>query len=115
MAGAYVSLIGFQKIPFTCSYLPGKSYFHIGLLVAMVLMPLLGKGVEFESRALSDPVCYSKILIVLAIAAIAVRWRSIALAKSDEAIVQFEELPPPAILSLGLHRDGVLPIKPHST
>ena len=33
-----------------------------------------------------------------------------AFAKSEEAIVQFEDLETPAIQILGLDRDGVLPI-----
>jgi len=106
---AYLSLQGFQKIPFTCSYLPGKSFFHMAFLAAVGLLLGLRKGVELERRALDDPVSYAKMLGILGIAVALARWRAVALGKSEDAIVQFEEVPPPAVLVLGLQRDGVLP------
>jgi len=36
----------------------------------------------------------------------------VGLAKSEEAIVQFEEVPPADVFVLGLYRDGTLPIEP---
>jgi hypothetical protein len=39
------------------------------------------------------------------------RWRTVAEAKSAETELQFEDDPPVEIFSLGLHRDGVLPIE----
>jgi hypothetical protein len=107
---AYVCLYGFQKIPFTCSYLPGKSYFHMAFLGALGFLFLVLRGVALEWRALHDPASYARMLIVLGLLAALARWRTVVLAKSQEAIVQFEEVAPPAILSLGLNRDGVLPI-----
>ena len=44
--------------------------------------------------------------------ALLARWRTAAQAKSEEAELQFEEAPPLVIMSLGLHRDGALPIEP---
>ena len=44
MIVAYVGLPGLQKIPFTCSYLPGKSFFHMAFLAAIGLVFLIGKG-----------------------------------------------------------------------
>ena len=49
---AYICLHGFQKIPFTCSYLPGKSYFHMAFLAGLGLLYLILKAVEFERRGL---------------------------------------------------------------
>ena len=112
---AYTCLHGFQKIPFTCSYLPGKSYFHVAFLAGLGLLFLILKGVKFERRALENPASYAKMLAVLGIAAVCVRWRTVALAKSEEAIVQFEEVQSPAILALGLNRDGALPNEPALT
>ena len=48
-------------------------------------------------------------LAILGIAALCARWRTAASAKSPEGSLQFEEAPVPAILSLGLHRDGATP------
>ncbi len=115
IALAYISLRGFQKIPFACSYLPGKSFFHMAFVAAAVLAQLIGMGVDLESRALHDPPAYARMLVVLIVAALLAGWRTVALAKSEEATVQFEELASPAILVLGLHRDGVLPVQPRST
>ncbi len=106
---AYLSLHAFQKIPFTCSYLPGKSYFHMAFLAAIGLLFLIGKGVEFERRALADPVSYAKLIAILGVAAAVSRWRTVASAQSADAIVQFEEVPDPAVTGIGLYRDGVLP------
>ena len=55
---AELSLHGFQKIPFTCSYLPGKSYFHMAALAFAGLMYLTVQGAELE-RAAFDALRYS--------------------------------------------------------
>jgi hypothetical protein len=107
---AYVCLHGFQKIPFTCSYLPGKSYFHMAFLAGLALLFFMLKAVEFERRALEDPASYARMLVILVIGAACARWRTVALENSEVAIVQFEDLPQAEVLVLGLHRDGVLPI-----
>jgi hypothetical protein len=99
---AYLGLHGFQKIPFTCSYLPGKSCFHMAFLAAVGLILLIGKGVEFEKRALEDPVSYARMVLVLSLAALSARWWMVTSANSEETLVQFEELAPPAVLTLGL-------------
>ena len=111
---AYLCLHGFRKIPFTCSYLPGKSFFHMAFLAALGLLLLIGKAVAFELRALDNPVSYAEMLVVLGIAVVLARWRTVAPATSEEAIVQFEEVPPAEVFVLGLYRDGVLPIEPRS-
>jgi hypothetical protein len=109
---AYLCLHGFQKIPFTCSYLPGKSFLHMAFLAALGLLLLIGKGVDLELRALQDPVSYAKMLVILGIAVLLARWRTVALATSEEAILQFEEVPSADVFVLGLYRDGTLPIEP---
>lgn len=103
---AYLSLHGFQKIPFTCSYLPGKSQVHMAVLAAVALLLLIGRGVPFERRAFDQPAAYAASTGLLAVLAGVARWRTMAAARSDEAIVQFEDAMPPVILELGLRRDG---------
>jgi hypothetical protein len=49
-------------------------------------------------------------LMLLAVAAAGVRWGNAARARLDEKELQFEEAPAPAVLGLGLHRDGVLTV-----
>jgi len=101
-------LISFRKIPFTCSYLPGKvnllvvwiSYLFIGLLMA--------KGLTMERQALiENPRGLIAIGAGLAIAAGALRWLGSRLADQAATPIEFEETLEPAVLSLGLSRDGM--------
>ena len=52
---ADLCLHGFRKIPFTCSYLPGKSQVHMVFLGAAFLTQAVILGVKVELRALQDP------------------------------------------------------------
>ena len=106
-------LYGAQKIPFACSWLPGRSNFHLTFWLCIeLLMTLISKGVEFERRAIGDSRMGVLTLLGLGIAAVLVRWRTAAQATSDQAELVFEDAPSPAILDLGLHRDGALTIEP---
>jgi hypothetical protein len=107
----YVCLYGFQKIPFTCSYLSGKSNLQMAFFGGVGLLLLVSRGVAIENGALDDPGTYFRMLAILVIAAVCVRWRVVTVARSEEAIVQFEDLPTPAIQRLGLDRDGVVPVE----
>ena len=108
-------LHGAQKIPFTCSYLPGKTKIHITFwLSAAYLVALIDKGAVFERRALGDRAIYCAMLAVLGVAASVARWRTAAQANSEEGELQFEDAPAPAVLELGLHPDGGLPMDPPS-
>ncbi|MBV8810497.1 MAG: beta-lactamase family protein [Acidobacteriaceae bacterium] len=97
-----LSLRSFQKIPFTCSYLPGKSYFHMAALAFVAFAYKLNKGAALERSALEDPRRYAALIAVLAIAVGVIRWRTAVRAKSEEAVLHFEDEPEPAILTLGL-------------
>jgi hypothetical protein len=103
-------LVGFQKLPFTCSYLPGKSKVQVvfwGLL--LVLVPLV--AARFEKRILTQPLeCVCMIAALGAVAACA-RWRTTALARSVEGLT-FEEEYPPEIFSLNLPRNLGVPLTP---
>jgi len=105
---AYVCLAAFRKIPFTCSYLPGKSYLHMAFLTAAFLMLLIIRGVVFESAALRNPTSYAAMVTVLAIAALVARWWAVSRGNEVDAVVQFEEVQPPILQTLGLNRDGVV-------
>ncbi|MBS1855019.1 MAG: hypothetical protein JST11_06625 [Acidobacteria bacterium] len=106
-------LYRFQKIPFTCSWLPGKSniLFAFGGF-SLLLMLLLIKGAGFELYALSNPRQYLAMTAILIAAAAATRWQAARLDSGDEPIVQFEEEERPVLQGLGLFRDGVLPAEP---
>ncbi|MGD0302572.1 MAG: hypothetical protein ABSE86_36340 [Bryobacteraceae bacterium] len=109
---ADVCLMRFQKVPFTCSYLPGKSRFHMLFLGALGVLLIGSNGTMLERDALRETGSMAVMLALLAIAFVAVRWTTIALAKSDDRELLFEEEVPPAVQGLGLHRDGVMPIGP---
>ena len=107
---AELCLHGAHKIPFTCSYLPGKTNFHLAFWVCFAFfLFLLFKAADWERSALANPVAYTVMLTMLGGAAMLAWWRT---AHSPEAEVRFEEAPEPLIMSLGIHRDGVLPIQP---
>jgi CubicO group peptidase (beta-lactamase class C family) len=109
-----LALYGFHKVPFTCSYLPGKSPVHMLFLAAFGLTWLAHLGVTFERQALQEPRTMTATLMLLAVAAAGVRWGTAARARLDERELQFEEVPSPAVLGLGLYRDGVLTVGPEA-
>ena len=104
-----LTLYSFRKIPFTCSYLPGKSQVHLVVCAAAVLILLVGQSVVWEQEALQKPGMMAAMLTLLGVAAVTTRWRTTALARCDEEGLQFEEEGTPAILELGaLYRDGAV-------
>jgi CubicO group peptidase (beta-lactamase class C family) len=105
---AELCLYGFRKIPFTCSYLPGKSYFNMAALAFAGLMFLATRGADLELSALKNPALYTAVIVVLGVAAFLARRRSGRESQSEAAGLQFDDEPDPTILPLGLHRDGVM-------
>ncbi len=98
---ADLSLIGFYKIPFTCSYVPGKSNFQFlfwtGLGVFILLLVFM---LQIEYPALHSPKQSGYLLLVLGAAAIFLRLFNHRQAKS--AVLYFEEPTPEIIIKLGL-------------
>jgi hypothetical protein len=111
---ADICLHGFRKIPFTCSYLPGKSQVHMVFLGAVALMWAVLLSVKYEQQALEKPRGMATMLALFGLAAVGIRLGTAALADFEEEL-QFEEAPSPAVLELGLHRDGVMPLGPPPT
>jgi hypothetical protein len=94
----------FRKIPFTCSYLPGKSQVHMVILGALGLLYFTLLAVRYERDVLESSGATATLLTTLLVAVVVVRWRSVALAKSDDAWLRFEDVPGDEILVLGLGR-----------
>ena len=97
-----VSLIHFYKVPFTCSYLPGKANFQLtfwGFVV--VLISVVVPCAEFELRALHDADRYGFMLCFLVGAGGGLYAFNLHSAKS--AAIHFEELPDEAITTLKLN------------
>ena len=109
---ADLCLHGFRKIPFACSYLPGKSRVHMVFLGALGLLWGVMLSVKSERQALQDLRSTAWMVALFGLAACGVRWGTAALARLDVEELRFEEAPSPAVLELGLHRDGVMPVGP---
>jgi len=97
---AYLCLYRFQKIPFTCSFLPGKSKIHMAIMGGpMMLLLVISEAVRTEARALDQTSRVFALLTSMAIATGVIRWFVI---RGEEAEVRFEETEAPAVLTLGI-------------
>lgn len=98
---AEISLAGFYKVPFTCSYLPGKANVQFAfwgfVIVLLVLAVWFG---PFEMLALSNPLHYAGLIAVVMAAACGL-W-AFNRHEAESAVLYFEELPDPVITTLGL-------------
>jgi hypothetical protein len=96
-----ISLIGFYKVPFTCSYLPGKA--NVQLLFwgfVIVLMAVILPCLQLELHALQNRSNIALLFILLLATLSAVYALNRHRAKS--AVVYFEETPEDLITTLGL-------------
>ncbi len=95
------SLVGFYKIPFTCSYVPGKSNFQFlfwaGLGAFILLLVFM---LQIEYPALHSPEHSGYLLAILGTAAMMLRMFNHRQAKS--AVLYFEEPTAEIIIKLGL-------------
>jgi hypothetical protein len=96
-----ISLIGFYKVPFTCSYLPGKSNIQFAFWGSViVLLALAVSFAPFEMQALGNPFHYAGLCIVLIATAFGL-W-TLNRHRARSAVVYFEEPPEQLITTLGL-------------
>lgn len=103
-------LYRFRKIPFTCSWLPGKANILFASSgFSFLLLLILTWGATFELKALHDPAQYAAMIAILVAAVAIAGWSAGRPASVEEPVVQFEEEETPVLLGLGLFRDGVLP------
>ena len=94
---------GVQKIPFTCSYLPGKSSFHVAFWVFfLIAVPIVLKASSLEQEALQDPASFGVMVTVFATLLMALRWWNWRAAQADEAEPRFEEELPGQVVSLNV-------------
>ena len=103
---AEVCLYGFRKIPFTCTYLPGKTRLNLLGPVAYGFFIVLFQLAQFEIDLLSSPIKTALFAAGLAAIAIALQRYTSGIARAEAGRVQFEEVETPAVLTLGLNRDG---------
>lgn len=100
---AEFSFDGAQKIPFTCSYLPGRSHLHVTFLLWLyiVLSGIVGCAVG-ERQALESTAATAAVVAGLGMAALFAVLRNNWLARPSQAELRFEEIPPDKLLSLEL-------------
>src|SRR5262249_34678815 len=79
-----LSLLRFPKIPFTCSWLPGKSRMNMALLAALGLLLIGRDTASFERQALQDIRGAVAMLAVLVFAAMCVRRAVLTLPNREQ-------------------------------
>jgi hypothetical protein len=95
-------LYTFPKIPFTCSYLPGKAQIHICFWVGVLIgIRLLSQATALESRQLHRLASSLKMLLAFAAAALVMRYLSRMRASPSEEL-RFEEEYSATVTTLGL-------------
>ena len=98
-----VCLYSFIKIPFTCSYLPGKAGIHFAFWVCVLLfLRLLHEAAELEGRLLHGFMSSVLMILIVGLAAIGMRHLSASRAALSEELL-FEEAYPSEVTSLGLN------------
>lgn len=100
------SLNGFRKIPFACSYLPGKANLKVTLALYGSLILFLANGMGgIESWALHHLIAYGVLSTVLMIAALIAYRRRSEFANAPHNSLQFDDVAPGAVFSLDLSAD----------
>lgn len=98
-------LQGSQKIPFTCSWLPGKSNFHITFWMWIVLISaIVIEAAGWEASALANSAQYAVIALVLAAIAACAAWRTSQSAEAEKESLRFEETPAWKLTTLDISR-----------
>jgi hypothetical protein len=98
---AEFSLDGVLKIPFACSYLPGRSNFHLTFLLwIFLLVALILEAADKERKAFQSPAATIAVLASLGGVAAFCILRNNWLASPSRAELRFEEIPPDQLVSL---------------
>lgn len=106
-----ISLINFYKVPFTCSWLPGKVHIQVLFGCSLVVLVVFGLTCsELELPALGS--LTRCIFMVLLLAGCCIALSRFNNHRARSAQLYFEELEPEVITSLGI---GPLPQQTHST
>jgi hypothetical protein len=97
-----LALTGFAKVPFTCSYLPGKANLKIMFGVYWGLLIIVSEIVtDVEQRALDHTLGYAWLMGITLLAWLAAALRG-RWARARIPALRFEEQPEPAVVGLGL-------------
>jgi len=97
----------FRKIPFACSYLPGKANLNVRFGAGGIgFLAAASFGVQMEYAALGSPVGFVVLVAILTGIALWARRRTAEFAAIPGARIQFEDLPPSEITTLDLKPDS---------
>jgi hypothetical protein len=97
-----LALTGFAKVPFTCSYLPGKANLKIMFGVYWGLLIIVSELVtDVEQAGLRNPANYAWLMGVTLLLWLAAALRARG-ARARIPSLNFEEQPEPALVGLGL-------------
>ncbi len=97
-----LALTGFAKVPFTCSYLPGKANLKIMFGVYWGLLIMVSELVtDVEQAGLRNPTNYAWLIGVTLLVWLAAAYRG-RWARARIPALSFEEQPEPDVLGLGL-------------
>jgi hypothetical protein len=98
------SLAGFRKLPFTCSYLPGRANSHIIFWLAVLfLIPIANELAHLEARLLATTVGSIFLIAIPGLVWAAARGRN-EMHVNGGMQLTFEEQLPPQVFSLKLDR-----------
>jgi hypothetical protein len=102
-----IALHRFRKIPFACSYLPGKAKIHTRLgTVGIGFLLVANLGVQIEFWAMHGNARFAVLFAILLIFATLAWRRTAEFARSPANRLQFEDLPPAEVTPLDLRSDG---------
>jgi hypothetical protein len=100
-------LRGFRKIPFACSYLPGKAKLHVTLgIYGTLILFIAHLGSVLEFWTIQRPVRFAVFISILVIVAIKTRLTFNELAIAHTVPIQFDDIPPEHIRGLDLRPDS---------
>ena len=91
-----------DTIPLTCSYLPGKrNLLHTGIIYWFVVFVITTVLTAVEAIGATNPLRATLVIVVLAFLV----WRRQPTTTVDTPELRFDDLPEPAVATLGLERE----------
>jgi len=103
-----LSLYRFRKVPFACSYLPGKAKVHIRLgTTGIFFLAAANIGVRIEYWALHKDTRIEVLIAILLVGAVLAHRRNLEFSRSPANLLQFEDLPLEELTSLDLRSEEV--------
>jgi len=98
-----LAIVSLRKLPFACSYMPGKGKLHFlfwgGILVGL---PLINGAGALEYRLLATRIGSMELLVLVSSCAILLRWYN-GRPRQNAGTIIFQEEEPIDLLALGLN------------